>query len=174
MINRFNIQIIDDNVATAWKQAEKMLTPESPMMLALRAKNDWRFDSGTGSLVHENMLRLSAPMRVELYWPRNRFTSAIGTYYKGTLRINGYKLPHLSVPKLVAHLCHEYAHHMGFNHGSNYYSKEKGLYSVPYYISDNMEKWLGIKEQAVTTICKRPWYFLGLKKVCTTVEANHA
>ena len=169
MSKRFQINIIDSNLATAWKQAELLLREGSLMMHELRFKNDWKYNSGTGERVYEELLRNTLPLRVFIYWPRNRFTSAIGTYNPktGNLHINGYKLPKLTVPQLVAHLCHEYAHHQGFTHGNNWYTKNKGLYSVPYYISDNMNRWLGVAPAPKKKlVCKRTWKTLWLKETC--------
>lgn len=127
--------------------AEKLLTPESVMYNELKEKNDWKYNSGSS----ENVIRLLfyiqfKPVEIFLFRPKNPWTKMIGFSNGKDIFINIYRLDNLNVTDLIGLMLHEYAHHVGFNHGlgwfANYKTQDKCQYSVPYYLSSNVEKWL--------------------------------
>lgn len=132
-------------ITNAVKAADKLFDPFSPMMRELQHKNDWGYDSGSGNEVRQRLMGGDI-IGIYTYRPWNPFTKAIG-YFDGTnIHINIYKLPKLTHKELVGLLLHEGAHGAGFNHGTgpfrNYKTKHKCLYSVNYYMSENVGKWL--------------------------------
>jgi predicted SprT family Zn-dependent metalloprotease len=106
----------------------------------LTMKTDWKY--GTKGDVLKTLLQEREPIHLFTYRPWNPFTKAIGYFDGKDIHININKLPRLSNSDLVGLLLHEYAHYCGFTHGNNYKTEEKCLYSVPYYLSENVEKWL--------------------------------
>lgn len=121
-------------------EAEKILSSTSILISALKEKNDFKFNSGTGQQVVAQLLRVHPMVKVYYYRPWNPWSGAIG-YYDGTgIYINSRIV--LTREGQIANLLHEYAHHAGFEHGNNYWSQEKSEFSVPYYISDNIERWI--------------------------------
>jgi hypothetical protein len=141
-MKRFIVNIIDKRMIEAVADAERILTPGSALYHAIIKKTDWAFNSGTGA---EICMKLASPTKVcpiFTYRPKWPWSSAIAYYQKGAIHFNIYKLPDMSHSEIVATLCHEYSHHVGFGHGNNYKTKEKILHSVPYYISENISDWL--------------------------------
>lgn len=134
------------NVLAAIVIAEKLLDGGSNMMAELRLKNDFKYDSGTGLDVYLDLYRELPIVSVSFYKPFNPFSSVIGYSNGKALFINQRKIDLLSLHDVVANLCHEYSHYAGFHHGksrtANYKTEEKCKYSVPYYISENISKWL--------------------------------
>lgn len=132
-----------------------MLTPSSEFLRDLSQKNDWKWDNATGLKVEQALLS-GSHLGVGFYRSANPWSAAVAYYdgkkfYFNLRRFDGYRLDTLwessdeykrGVASLVATLLHEFAHHAGFTHGDNYWSEEKSKYSVPYYISDNVYKWL--------------------------------
>lgn len=143
---RFDNRTISPEITEAIKIAENLLLPDSKMMLELKFKNDWRYNSGSGEDVFKNLQLRQAPLKVFTYRPVNPWSKAFGYFDGFDMHINLRKLPFMTVKDIVGNLLHEYSHYSGFNHGTgrlaNYYTRDKGLYSVPYYISDNIEKWV--------------------------------
>lgn len=131
------------SVRDAAYRAEMLLLPSSPMLAELRLKSDFKYESGHGEEIAEKLLnnRLR-PIDVFFYRPWNPWTKAIG-YYDGTgIYINKAKFHYFTHEDIVGLLLHEYAHHAGYKHGNNYKTQEKCLYSVPYYLSENVSRWL--------------------------------
>lgn len=141
-MKRFQNNVIDKNINEAVAIAERLFMPSSPMLLELRVKNDFKYNSGSGEEIYQKVLNHQEPLPVFTYKPRWRFSKAIGYFDGKAMHINLYKLPLMSVVDIVANLCHEKLHHIGFGHGSNWKTKEKTKYSVNYYVSENMRKWL--------------------------------
>jgi hypothetical protein len=135
-------------ISRAIQEANKLLDPISPMILEVSEKDDWKYNSGSGSEVASRLAAPVAPVEVYTYRPRNSRTSAISGYEHGKISLNIYKLDKLTDLVIIANLVHEYAHYRGFNHGTgifrNYKTKHKCLYSVPYYLSEGIRagKWL--------------------------------
>ena len=138
---RFRNCIISHEINHAIKQVEKLLTVDSSMIKELQSKNDWKFNSGSAGEVIVKLLEEREPIKIYTYRPWNPFTKAIG-YYDGTaIHININKLDSFDFKELVGLLAHEYCHAAGFKHGNNFKTKEKCLYSVPYFLSENIDRW---------------------------------
>lgn len=141
-MKRFYCNVIDSKINEACKIAEKLLTPNSNMLLDLLAKNDWKYNSGSGEEVYQKIVNCKRTASVFTYkskWP----WSAALAYSDGlNIYFNTRKLGVMDVQDIVATLCHEYAHVAGFSHGNNYPSDDKNKFSVPYHISSNIGKWL--------------------------------
>lgn len=139
---RFLNNVHDKKVAEAIKDAERILAADSIMYKELMNKHDWKYDSGTSTEICLKLALVKNPLPVFTYKPFNPWTSAIGYFDGKAIHINSRKLPALSHRDVVANLVHEYAHYSGFKHGNNYPSKDKNLFSVPYYLSSNIARWL--------------------------------
>lgn len=144
---RFNNRTNNPELASAISLAEKLLLSDSKMMQEVRNKNDFRFNSGTGEQVYTELLTPPPwPIPVYTYRPKNPFTKAIA--YRDALGIhfNVYKIKSLDTVSMTGTLLHELSHDEGFNHGTgwfaNYKTDEKVKYSVPYFLSENVSKWL--------------------------------
>lgn len=137
---RFFINVIDEKVKIAAGIASAMLHQESYLMGLIKDKNDFKYDSGTGEQIYDKFKSTSFMLPVFSYKPLNRWTSAIGYYQSGRMFINGYKLPSMTVQEIAANLCHEYCHAIGYHHGNNFKTEDKMLYSVPYYVSEHVQK----------------------------------
>lgn len=155
----------------AIRLAEQDLAPQSEMMDAIYRKNDWKYNSGTGfNVFHE--LTEERPL-VSVYVKQgNPKSAAIGAYSNGVITLYEHYVERASVDELRASLRHEYAHYAGFSHisgpfgmTSNYKTKDKCLYSVPYWLSE-----YGKETPATKIVCYRSWKTLGRKK-CYEVEA---
>ena len=139
---RFKNCTLDPKIAEAIKTAELLLTDISPMINDIRYKNDFKFNSGSGAQVAANLLLMQAPVKVFTYKPFNPWSSAIGYFDGESIHVNLRRLPSMSKVDVTANLLHEYAHYCGLTHGNNYKTQEKCLYSVPYYISENISSWI--------------------------------
>lgn len=139
---RFENRTIQPEIAQAIEIAERLLLSMSKMMIELEDKNDWKYNSGQGKDVVINLQLRQAPLKVFTYKPINPWSSAIGYFDGFSMHINTRKLPFMSVKDIAANLLHEYCHYAGFTHGNNYKTKDKCLYSVPYYVSENIDKWI--------------------------------
>lgn len=135
-------------VEVAIDLVEFLLRPNSPMIQELRAKNDWRFNSGTGERVVEQLLKERRPLSVRLYDPGAR-SSAVGAYTPGqiVMYISFRKVSNENILPIAGTLLHEFSHYCGFHHNSwvrwtnNFRTDEKVKYSVPYYLSENIGRW---------------------------------
>lgn len=147
-INKTGIEKIDFAIA----DADRLLAPESKMMIDVFNKRDWKYDSGNSSVIcYRLSMENQIPMLIGTYAPRYRNSKAIGSYSRGVLEYNKYMLPFLDHVELVGNLVHEWAHHCGFHHRDpgiwgkirqNYKTENKVKYSVPYWLSENVERWL--------------------------------
>lgn len=141
---RFENRTSSENIKRAIYQAHDLLCHDTDMHDSLFCKNDWKFDGiKSGSEVVHNLIaitRLSIP--VFTYKPINPWTKAIAYFDGDSVHFNIRKLPSLTVTEITGTLLHEYAHYCGFTHGNNWKTEEKCLYSVPYYLSENVGRWL--------------------------------
>lgn len=133
-------------IKNAIQLAEKLLSPNSKMMDELIQKNDFKYNSGSGVAV---ALELQAipPWPVNVYTYTKKGTKAIGyaELHKGIF-VNTECLSWVSDPQLVGLMIHEWSHFRGYSHGSwpfgNFKTEEKCKYSVPYFCSENVSRWL--------------------------------
>lgn len=138
---RFENCTLHHNISHAIEQVEKLLHPSSKMIKELSQKNDFKFNSGLGSDVVLRLLTLGKTLKIFTYRPWNPFSRAMGYYDGKAIHININKIDSFDYGEICGLLLHEYAHHCGFAHGNNFPSKEKNLYSVPYFLSTNITKW---------------------------------
>jgi len=126
----------------AIRLAELDLHPDSELTGKVLDKNDWKYNSGTGKKVY---LQLTEQRQfVSVYVKKgNPKSAAIGAYSKGVITLYEHYVERATVDDLRASLRHEYAHYAGFGHKSgpfgltsNYKTKDKCLYSVPYWLSE--------------------------------------
>lgn len=141
-MKRFNVNVISKEVIEAAKVAERLLSPGSLMLEEIRLKNDFKYNSGTGEEVYQKIVNCDAIVPVFTYRPKWRFTKAIGYFGRDAVHINIYKLDELEHNELVGLLVHEWLHKAGFGHGNNYKTKEKVLFSVNYFASENVSRWV--------------------------------
>jgi hypothetical protein len=146
-MDRFRNCIIDIGLNDKIKKADYLLQAGSVMIKEISDKDDFKYDSGLGVEVALRLIAAREKVNIYTYRPWRKSSKVIGYYNKGNVYFNLYKLPDLSLNDFVGTLLHEYAHHCGFHHNSafgtsNYKTKDKVLYSVPYFLSENVEKWL--------------------------------
>lgn len=142
-MSRFKNNTIHAKIDEAIRDAEALLDPRSPMVFEIYTKFDFEFNSGHPVQIISKLLASKEPVvNIFTYRPFNPWTSAIGYFDGKDIHINVRKLPYLSHVDLVANLCHEYAHACGFTHGNNYKTEYKCKHSVPYFISENVGRWL--------------------------------
>lgn len=141
-MNRFQNNVISQTMRDAVNIANYLLEPTSPMMQDLALKNDFKYNSGTGIQVVEKLLKEKPLLKIQTYRPWYRWSSAIASYSNGVVSFNVYKIESLDAVDMAGTLVHEYCHHSGLSHSNNYKTKDKSLYSVPYYCSDNIINWL--------------------------------
>jgi len=139
---RFRCNIIDPKVVEAVKKAEDLLQAGSNMIFDVSNKNDFKYGSGSGVQIAVNLIKLREPIDIYAYKPFYPFIKAIGYYDGEAIWINIRKMKVMNIDALIGLLLHEYAHYCRYSHGNNYKSKGKLLYSVPYYLSENVSKWL--------------------------------
>lgn len=127
----------------AAQKAEMLLEPGSKMLWELWHKDDFKYETEKNGDHYLKLIENREPVKILTYKPLWRFTSAIAmTSGDGAIHFNIYKLDKTSLASKVGTILHEYAHICGFKHGNNYRTKEKDQFSVPYYLSSNVEKWL--------------------------------
>jgi hypothetical protein len=134
-VKYLNKTIYTGTLDAAIRDAEAAFLPHSDLMVAIRAKNDFKYNSGAGEVVYQI---LTTPIKtpIEIYTYRPWYPSrAIGYFDGEAIHINLRKLPSMEHRDIVANLVHEACHAKGFSHGSNYFTQEKALYSVPYFAS---------------------------------------
>jgi hypothetical protein len=141
-MKRFINMTFHATIDEAIKIAESLLSYNSKMLLEISKKNDFKYDSGNGVEVALSLHTERAPVSVFTYKTFNPWSSVIGYSDAKSIFINVRKLPSMGVVDVASNLLHEYSHHAGFSHGSNYKTQDKELYSVPYYLSENILKWL--------------------------------
>lgn len=141
---RFRNMTLEARISYAIFTAEKLLDPTSELIKAVWHKDDWQYDTvANGYLVSLRLVKVREPIQVFFYTPWNPFTRAIG-YFNGEneIHLNKLRFPKLTQNELIGLLLHEYSHYCGFTHGNNYKTEDKCLYSVPYYLSENVTKWM--------------------------------
>lgn len=139
---KFQNNVINKNVAAAIVDAERLLRPESKMMQELRLKNDFKYNSGTGEEVYNKIVNCDVIAPVFTYRPF-WFRSKVLGYADGkAIYLNLYKLDKLNHTEVVGLCLHEYLHMAGFNHKSNFKTQDKVLYSVPYFVSEGISRWI--------------------------------
>ena len=139
---RFKNNIINSKVSEAIKKAESILMAGSNMINELAEKDDFKYNSGHGVQVALNLILVKEPINVYTYKSINPFSKAIGYYDGEAIWINSRKMQAMDINSLVGLFIHEYSHYCGYGHGNNYKSQEKCLYSVPYYLSENVARWV--------------------------------
>lgn len=141
---KFQNMTTSREIAEAIKLADILLLPYTGLFESVKAKDDWKFDSvRIGMDVAWSLCVSKRPsIPVFTYKPFNPFTKAIGYFDGKSIHINSRKLPFMTTVEIAANLIHEYAHYCGYTHGSNWKTEEKCLYSVPYFLSENISKWL--------------------------------
>ena len=136
---RFINMTNNKDISRAMEDAESLLAPGSKMMDDLYLKND--FEYGSGNVI--NTLMIHRVVKIFTYRPWSPFTRAIAmTNGDGAIHFNIYKISKTTPESKVATILHEYAHIAGFSHGNNYKTKHKCEFSVPYYLSENIARWL--------------------------------
>lgn len=145
-MNRFINNSTNRLLSEYIQDATTLLLPNSVMIADLKNKNDWRYNSGNGLNVAVKLMQAGNAVPVYVV-PKTRNTSAVAYFQNGKTFLYADYVESASQEDIVGTLLHEYAHHQGFNHfsswgTSNYKTQEKCLYSVPYYLSSNVKKWL--------------------------------
>lgn len=135
-VNKTNKITID----AAIMEVDYLLKHDSPLMADLYAKTDWKFNSGSSADILITLLRKRDPIDIYYYKPLYPWSAALGYFDGEAIHINYKKM--LSHKDVVGLLLHEYAHYCGYKHGNNYKSKEKCLYSVPYWLSENVKNYI--------------------------------
>jgi hypothetical protein len=144
-INYTGRQSIEEGITLA----NENFLPSSELMVAISLKDDWRFNTNmTGNEVVATLRDSRTPIAVRMYTSKNPFTKAIA-YYDGTgIYFNTRKFS--GNPDSISRtLNHEWAHYCGFSHGNNTKTREKALYSVPYFISEFNQ---------APTVYRKPWW----------------
>lgn len=139
---RFRNNMMDFKMKEAVDIANGLLTAASPLIKHITDKDDFKYNSGYGVQVALSLILSRDCINVFSYRSINPFTKAIGYFDGEAIWINTRKLKHLSIADIVGFLLHEYSHYCGFKHGNNYKTEDKCLYSVPYYLSENVKKWM--------------------------------
>lgn len=142
-MKRFINQTTSSRISDAIVEAEKLLDPNSRLASDILWKDDWKYNSGTPKNIYTLLFEVEwKPISIYTYRPKNPFSKAIGYFDGKAIHINIRKLPQISGEGLVGLCLHEYAHACGFTHGSNWKTKEKCEKSVPYFLSENISRWL--------------------------------
>ena len=141
-MKRFKNNVISQDVAFAIMVAEKMLSEDSAMMRELSEKNDFRFNSGNGFEVCQKILACTVIAPVFTYRPKVFWSKAMGYSDGKAIHLNLRKLDNFNLHELTGLLVHEYLHLVGFSHGSNFPSTEKNQFSVNFFCSQNIKRWL--------------------------------
>ena len=150
-MRRFKNMTFHEEIGLAIMSAERLLNNTSPMFNELTNKSDFKYDSGSGIKVVMNMSIERKEIPVFTYYPKYPFSSAIGYFDGKAIHLNARKLPYMHMKDIVANLIHEYAHYCGYHHRDsglwgkrreNYKTENKCLYSVPYFLSENVARWL--------------------------------
>jgi hypothetical protein len=142
---RFRNCIIGKELSNPIQVIESLLTPYSIMTKDLK-KNADIFKYNTPKNFIELLLEKKEPISIFTFKPKNPWSKVIGYYQNGKIHLNIKKLPFMTEDEIIGFLLHEYAHYSGLNHGSgplrNYITEDKLKYSVPYYLSQNVKKWI--------------------------------
>jgi hypothetical protein len=141
-MKRFENRTNQSKINAAIEIAEKLLNIDSKMLGEIAFKNDFKYNSGVGFVVANALIKERPLIPVFTYKSFNPWSAAIGYFDGKAIYVNIRKLPSMDAIDVAKNLCHEYSHYCGFGHGNNYKTKEKTLYSVPYFISENLQKWI--------------------------------
>lgn len=134
-------------VSMAAAVVSELLTEKSPLIQEVKFKK-FKYGSGTGYSVAENLLSLSGLVDIKLYYPRYKNSNAIGHFSEGNIFLNAYRAEGLMMNDLIGFILHELAHKLGYHHKSwiwflnNRKTKDKCEFSVPYFLSENVERWV--------------------------------
>jgi hypothetical protein len=142
MTIRFVNFTLNSLVNEAIVSATSLLKKGSRLLLELEDKNDFLYDSGSGWAIVGKIANCQKVAEVRLYKTWNPWSKVMGYTNGVNIYINSRKLSSMSQADLVGLLCHEYLHIVGFRHGNNYKTKEKCEKSVPYFVSENISRWL--------------------------------
>jgi hypothetical protein len=139
---RFINKTIHSDITRAIDDATKLLQGHSSLMEEIRTKNDFKFNSGTGREVYLRLLPLREPIDIFTFRSINPWSRSVGYFDGEAIHINTRKIDGLDHADMVGLLLHEFSHYCGFKHGNNYKTREKMLYSLPYWLSENVKRWL--------------------------------
>ena len=139
---RFEDRTLNVNVKACILKANDLFQPDSKMMKEILNKDDFKYNSGLGIEVHSKIVNCKKITPVYFYKPFNPWTSAMGYSDGKSIHLNSRKFNGFTFTDLVGLLCHERLHIAGFGHGNNYKTKDKCLYSVNYFVSENVSRWL--------------------------------
>jgi hypothetical protein len=124
-------------------KASALLEMDSAMMADIRCKNDFFFESGSGLEVSLKIYKCDKVAPIFFYKPKWRFSKAMGYSDGKAIYLNSYKFGSFSEADIIGLLLHEASHCLfGFTHGNNYKTEYKCLHSVPYWLSENISRWL--------------------------------
>jgi len=144
-MKRFNLCAVSTKLEIDIENAEKLLVEPSRLYNNVFYKNDWKYNSGSGIDVYKSLYKEKTPINV--YVAPSKNTKAVAYFQNGNIYIYQSYLDAATNDNLIGTLLHEYAHYSGFNHNSsfgtsNFKTKAKCLYSVPYYLSENVSRWV--------------------------------
>ena len=144
-MKRFNLCAVSTKLEIAIHDAQNLLNHNTRMINEIADKQDWKYNSGTGLAVRDSLLKERDVINV--YVAPSKNTKAVAYFQNGNIYIYQNYLDTVLFANLVGTLLHEYAHYCGFNHNSsfgtsNFKTKAKCLYSVPYYLSENVARWV--------------------------------
>jgi hypothetical protein len=142
MKSRFENRTCETKLNALINKANELLHHESKMMREISWKNDFKYNSGDAQAVFLKFLTCDKVAPIFFYKPKNPFTKALGYSKNGEIYLNSKKFNYFTEIDIIGLLVHEYAHVAGFSHGSNYPSSEKNNFSVPYFLSSNIKKWI--------------------------------
>lgn len=125
-----------DNILEAIKLAESFLVRDSALMTEILYKSDWKYRTPPMPMLAQMLFAEKETIKLFTYRPFWPYSKAIAYYKNNTINFNIYKLYKLSVKEIAATLVHEKMHQLGFSHGSNRITKDKLIYSVPYFASE--------------------------------------
>jgi hypothetical protein len=153
MVQRFYNNTGNSKVGEAIIIAEGLLTPNSKMIEAIKNKKDFKYDSGNGSYIASELLEARPIVRINFYrskWPWSAAIGYVNSNDSKNMYLNSRKIEALTISDIVGWVLHEWSHLQGFHHGTgrtaNYKTEDKCLYSVPYYLSENVSKWFTISK----------------------------
>lgn len=142
MENRFENRTTNLELNALINKANELLHYDSVMMRAVISKKDFKYRSGLGAFVHYAFMTCDKTAPVFFYKPKWAWSKAMGYSDGKAIHLNSRKFGSFTEADIIGLLIHEYSHIAGFSHGSNYPSEEKNKFSVPYFLSSNIEKWL--------------------------------
>jgi hypothetical protein len=139
---RFENKTFHHDIRLAITIASTLISEKSKMIEEIKTKNDFAFNSGIGAKVAANLLLDRPLVPVFLYKSINPFTKALGYFDGKAIHINRRSLDKLSIVQLTGLMLHEYGHYCGYTHGNNFRTKAKTETSVPYFLSENIDRWI--------------------------------